>query len=263
MSDEAIYAAASGAMVQKMRLEILSNNLANIETVGFKEDRAFFSSYIQGVTNGNETLSNLVNGSEETETSSPYILSNTQVKFEGTKTDFSQGPIRETGNKLDFALEGKGFFCIETSQGIQQYTRKGNFRLNEERELVTQDGSAVLGEQGGHIEINGNDITVDEEGNLTVDGITVDAIKVVDFIQPYPLIKKGDSSFIIVDPAAIETEADEVKIRQGAVELSNVDPIKVMTEMIEVHRAFESYQKIMRTMDEVISQSINEVGRTA
>ena len=260
---EAIYVAASGALVQEMRLEMLSNNLANIDTIGFKEDRAIFSNYIAGDQNRNISTDPELLTSDEPKSVFPYLLSNTQVKFEGTKINFSQGSIRQTGNHLDFALEGDGFFCIETPQGIQQYTRKGNFRLNEDGKLVTQDGLLVLGDRGSSIEINGRNVTVDDDGNISVDGNNIDRLKVADFKKPYSLLKAGDASFICADPAMTETEAKGARVRQGFVELSNVDPIKVITEMIEVNRAYESYQKIMRSMDEIVSKSINEVGSTS
>jgi flagellar basal-body rod protein FlgF len=260
MGDEAIYVAASGALVQEMRLEVLSNNLANIETVGFKEDRSVFSNYISGDQNRITSPDPDLLDSEEPLTVFPYLPVNDYVKFEGTKINFSQGSIRQTGNSLDFALEGKGFFCVETPAGVEQYTRKGTFQLNGEGKLVTQDGLTVLGNGGGDITINGKNVTVDEKGNISVDGTRGDTLKVVDFDQSYSLIKAGNSLFIPADPAVTATEADGVKVSQGSIELSNVDPIKVMTEMIEVHRAFESYQKVIRSMDEVVSASINTVG---
>jgi flagellar basal-body rod protein FlgG len=119
-----------------------------------------------------------------------------------------------------------------------------------------------LGKNGSAIEINGRDIVIDEEANIWVDGENVDAIKIVDFTQPDSLVKTEGTFFISTDPSNTGIEAEGSKIRQGFIELSNVNPIKVMTEMIEVHRAFEAYQKVIRTLDEVTSASINEVGTT-
>lgn len=260
MSDEAIYVAASGAVVQEMRLEVLSNNLANINTVGFKEDRAVFSSYIPGDQNRITTTDPDQMIFEEPETIFPYLLSNTQVKFEGTQTSFLQGPLRHTGNTLDFALDGKGFFCFKTTQNIVQYSRKGNFTLDQDGTLVTQEGMPVLNTNGGKIVITGKNISVDEDGNISVDGTQVDSLKIVGFEQPNSLVKVGDTSFILSDPAVSENAPEGFKVKQGFIELSNVDPIRVMTEMIEVHRAFESYQKIMKSMDETVAKSISEVG---
>ena len=261
MSDEAIFVAASGALVQEMRLEILSNNLANIDTIGYKADRAVFSNYLLKnrdipLPSDSESLND-----NDIQPMVPSTQSNIQVKFEGIKTDFSPGQIRSTGNPFDLALEGDGFFCIETPQGIQQYTRKGNFKLSDDRNLVTQDGSTVMGKNGRSIELDGRDISIDEQGNVMIDGLRRDSIRIVDFPKPYSLLKVGDASFIPANPAVTGEIAENVKIKQGFIEMSNVNPIKAMTEMIEVHRAFESYQKVIRSMDEVLSRSIDEVGR--
>ena len=263
MSDEAIFVAASGALVQGTRLDVLSNNLANINTIGFKADRAVFSHYLSESKNSaSPTDLNLQSDDpREISSSSP---SNIKVKLDGTKTDFSPGQLRQTGNPLDFALEGDGFFCIETQNGIQQYTRKGTFTFNENGALVTQEGALVLGENGRSIKINPEDrknISVDEEGGIIADGSKLDTIKVVDFSRPYSLMKAGNAAFLPVNSAVVEQKPEDVRIKQGVVELSNVNPIKTMTEMIEVHRAFESYQKVIRSMDEVLSRSIDEVGR--
>jgi flagellar basal-body rod protein FlgF len=271
MSDEAIYVAASGALVQKMRLEILSNNLANINTTGFKEDRAVFSNYLSSEQNGiidsnPDEISGIaleVFGSDD--------QSNIQVKFDGTRTDFSQGQLRATGSPLDLALEGKGFFCIQSKDGIEQYTRKGDFKLGDDGKLVTQEGLAVLGRNGGTIQINPNQpntvsggqpiISVDENGVVSSGGTEIDSLKIVNFEDPSFLTKIGDSLFSPSESGKTGTEVDGTKIRQGFVEQSNVDPIKVMTELIEVQRAFESYQKILRSMDELLGRSVNEVGK--
>lgn len=255
MGDQAIFAAASGALVQEMRLEVLTNNLANIDTVGYKGDRAVFSNYLDSAS-----ASDIL----PTAGTNDLALNNsTMVKFEGTQTDYSGGSIKQTNNQLDFALEGDGFFCIESEDGIQRFTRKGNFKLGESGDLVTQDEKPVLGSSGRGITISGSELSVDEKGNIMVDGAIVDSLKIVDFNRPYSLIKVGDSAFMPADVSISEKEAEGTKVRQGAVELSNVNPVSLMTEMIEVHRAFESYQKIIRSMDEIISKSINEVGRSS
>ncbi len=261
MSDNAIFVAASGALVQEMRLEVLSNNLANIKTAGFKEDTSVFSSYISCDTDRMISADSVSSATGTPAYVSPYNPVSVQVEFDGTKTNFTQGPIRQTGNPLDFAIEGNGFFCIKTSDGIEQYTRKGNFTINRDHVLVTQDGMRVLDANGGKIKISGGDVMVDEEGDISVDGVVVGKLKIVDFERPYALMKTGDTAFIAADPGATTKDAQGYTLKQGCIELSNVDPIRVMTEMIEVHRAFESYQKVIRSMDEVEARSINEIGR--
>ena len=263
MSDEAIYSAASGALVQEARLEVLSNNLANINTIGYKEDRSVFSNYMPGDQNRNTGTDPDLVDPEDPLTLFPYLDINSQVKFEGTKTSFEQGPLRQTENTLDFAIFGNGFFCVEDGDGNLKYSRKGNFSINEDGALITQGGLTVLGKNGGEITLTGKNISVDEDGNISSDGNQINTIKIIDFDKPYSLIKEAGTLFAPANETVKEIDAEDYQLRQGFTELSNVDPIKVMTEMIEVHRAFESYQRIMKTMDETVSGSLNEIGRPA
>ncbi len=249
--NEAIYSATSGALVNQMRLEILSNNLSNINTVGFKEDRSSFKSYLPGFQD--------VFGGGPKEVFKSKDITNFQVAFEGTKTDLSPGELKYTGNSLDMALDGKGFFSVKTTDGIQ-YTRKGDFTLNDEGFLVTQEGLPVLGE-GGKIKISGQEISVDSEGNLSVDGTRLDALKIVDFPKPNSLRKVGNTLFVPVNHTITGNRAKDVKVQEGFIELSNVNAIRLMTEMIELLRGYESYQKVIRSIDSVTSTAINEVGK--
>ncbi len=243
----AIQLVASGSMFYEKKLEILANNLSNINTVGFKKDQAFI-------------LPDLKENPEQTSISGKSQNFLPLLPF-GTKTDFSSGHLKHTENALDLALNGNGFFCIETPEGIQ-YTRKGKFTLNESGVLVTQEGLSVLGEKG-KIEINGKNFVVDGKGNISVDGNQVDTIKIVDFPQPYALEKSGNSLFALTDISITENEAEGVEVRQGFVEFSNVDAIRMMTEMIEVLRGYETYQKIIQSINDVSLKAINDVGRLA
>ncbi len=243
----AIHLLAAGGIFYEKKLAVLANNISNINTVGFKRDQAFQLSGLKENPEGSSIPGKSQN---------PFPI----IPF-GTRTDFSPGPLKYTENALDLALDGNGFFCIETPEGIQ-YTRKGNFTLNEEGVLVTQEGLPVLGE-GGNMEINGKNVVIDAEGNVSVDGNPVGTIKIVDFPQPYALNKAGSSLFALADPDIAENEAEEVIVRQGFVEFSNVDAIRVMTEMIEVLRGYESYQKIIQSINDVSLKAINDVGRLA
>jgi len=248
---QAMYISCSGALVQEKRLEVLANNISNINTVGFKEDRPTFRVYLPaspGFIKGSPHQIALISGKPQFLPSCPPI--NSYVEFDGIKTNFSPGQMKHTGNALDLALNGDGFFSIETPQGIR-YTRQGNFTLNQEKLLVTPEGLAVLGKRGKII-INGKDIVVDSEGRILVDGNLVDTLKIVDFTQPYPLKNSG-----------IGNRAGEVEIKQGFLELSNVNTIRMMTGMIEALRAYEAYQKVIQSVDEATSKTINEVGRVA
>ncbi|NNK86536.1 MAG: flagellar basal-body rod protein FlgF, partial [Desulfobacterales bacterium] len=126
--------------------------------------------------------------------------------------------------------------------------------------LVTMDGLEVLGE-GGSINIDGTAFTVDAKGNVSVDGNLVDTIKIVGFEQPDGLKKAGNSLFTIVDNNTVEIKAENTGVSQGFIELSNVNAISMITEMVEVLRGYESYQKAIKTADEANAKAINDIGR--
>ena len=181
-------------------------------------------------------------------------------------TDFTHGSLKNTANDFDLALIGKGFFCVQKPDGVH-YTRKGNFTLNAEGVLVTGNGFPVVGD-GGEIDVKGSEnphrfkkFTVDEEGSVSVDGKQVGSLRIVNFPEPNKLIKMGDTLFKAAENSPPPVKAEDFKVSQGFVELSNVDVVKMMTEMIEVLRGYESYQKVIRTADEASSRSINEVGK--
>jgi flagellar basal-body rod protein FlgG len=265
-----MYDAAAGALIQQIRLDILANNLSNINTVGFKEDKAVFQTFLPD-TLGTPTGQPAEEGASENEEQvlSPFP-EDYAVNFEGAATNFTAGRLKHTGNPLDFALQGNGFFCIQTDEGTQ-YTRKGSFTINDEGLLSTQDGLPVLG-TGGSIRLTeanfsvdsaGGIYTVDAEGGMYVDETVIAQIKVVDFDEPYPLKKEGDTRFSLGGPGIEEKEALDYEIRQGYVEDSNVDPMRTMTEMIEVLRHFEAYQKVIQAVDDINEKATEELAQIA
>ena len=180
-------------------------------------------------------------------------------------TDHSSGPLKQTGDDFDLALEGDGFFCVQTPDGVQ-YTRKGDFTLNADGVLVTRNGFPVLGE-GGEITVTSNEnpnqyakFAVDEQGNVSVDGKQVDTLRVVTIAELDRLTKTGDTLFKAPVAGAGEVKAENFRVSQGFIELSNVDAVKMMTEMIEVLRGYESYQKVIQAADDANSKAINQIG---
>jgi flagellar basal-body rod protein FlgG len=255
MSGE-IYMAAVGALAYEKRLQIISNNLANSNTVGYKQDHGQFQ-----ILDSSDLSEESTQNSDELNTSQADLFWNQFNVY----TDHTSGSLKNTGNDFDLALAGKGFFCVQTPDGIH-YTRKGDFTLNADGVLVTRNGWPVMGESG-EISVDGKEnpqqhkkFSVDEEGNISVDGNQVDRLRVVDFPLPYTLTKMGETLFKPADSGPGETQAEDVRVSQGFIELSNVDAVKMMTEMIEVLRGYESYQKIIRSVDEVNSRAINEIG---
>lgn len=254
-----IYMAASGALAYQKRLEVVSNNLANVNTVGFKQDKSRFQKYFLSELSKN----NLQTPTGEVASQAPSFWFRTS-----TYTDFTSGPLKETGNRFDLSITGDGFFCVRTPQGIQ-YTRRGDFGISAEGLMVTQEGWPVLGESGeitieSQADISdpqGHEFLVDDQGNVAVDGNTVDKLRIVEFSNAQLLEKAGDTYFRTRSANAGESEAQDYQIAQGMLEHSNVDAVKMMTELIEVLRGYESYQKIIRSVDEVNSQTIREVGK--
>jgi flagellar basal-body rod protein FlgF len=222
-----IYKLVDGSLVQKVRFDTISNNLANISTNGFKKDIISFH----------------------------QILS---MKNSST-TDFSPGAVRYTGNELDVALESPGFFKIQTPKGMR-YTRDGAFKLDADRTLVTHNGDPVLGENGP-ITINGGNVIIDRDGRVVTDNEPAGTISVVDFRNPELLRKEGSSYYVYQGEKKDIFTAEKIDVQNGYIEQSNVNSTVEMVKMVEALRVFESAQKAIQCMDEIASKMVNEVGR--
>ena len=242
---QAMYAASVGAFNNQQKLDVLANNLANINTPGFKQDRLVFRVPVE----------------REGDSSTDYLQGPSSPIPSGSRTDFSQGILRRTDNALDLALDGTGFFCIETPGGTH-YTRNGRFTINADGVLSTMEGFTVLG-QGGKIQITGANVHVDEEGNVSVDGSDVGTLKIVTVSQPEFLKKLGSTLFALDRAGIAEEKAEGFKIREGFIEASNVNGIRAMTEMIDISRAYESYKKTIQYLNDATKKSIDGVGRLA
>lgn len=241
-----IYKAGAGAILQQIRLEAYANNLANVNTIGFKADQPVFrfdAPEIAPEVPGN------------TPRLSPYALPLEYV------TNFESGPLRQTGAPLDVAIVGKGFLEVQTPDGLQ-YTRNGSMSINADGELSTAEGWPIMG-QGGTIQVDGSRIDINEEGQVVVDGDVAGVLKVVDFKDLSGLKKTGNSLFRDDGTGSGMTSTEGFRIAQGSLESSNVDAIRTMTEIIETLRVFETYQKVIRSADEATAKTVNEVGTPA
>jgi flagellar basal-body rod protein FlgF len=234
-----LYAALSGNLAAMKRLDVISNNLANVNTPGFKKDRMSFESLLMASTGA-------ANGDQ------PVLAENSFY------TDFSAGPVKQTGNTLDLALEGNGFFVVNTPQG-QAYTRQGTFQRNSAGRLVNRDGYEVVGT--GALTINGSKVEIDSKGGVQVDGAQQGTLQVVDFPKPYALQKIGDGLFVPANPQATPEAVANPVIRQGFLEESNVNVVREMAELIESNRFFETCQKIVKSYDDVSAKAANEIGK--
>ncbi|MCF7809411.1 flagellar basal-body rod protein FlgF [bacterium] len=236
-----LYNAAAGMIPRESQLEVVSNNLANANTTGFKADRRYFRTVLN---------SRLLHGGEN---GGPVKLPE-EMYYIGT--DQSEGSLEKTGNPLDVSISGKGFFAIETDDG-EGYTRNGNFRLNDNNELITSEGFRVLGEKG-IITIEGHDVVVNNQGEIEVDGNTVDKLKMVDFQNPYKLRRNGYGLFV---PETKEQpqQAGNFNIMQGYIEKSNVNVISEMVLMIELNHVYEALQKAISANDDTLRMAVNEI----
>ncbi len=241
-----IYKVGAGAILQQMRLDVYANNLANVNTSGFKADQPVFRfDPAESPTTGPSQPSRL----------SPYALPLEYV------TDFEPGPVTATGNPLDAAIVGDGFFEIQTPDGLQ-YTRNGHFSINGDGVLSTTEGWPVMGE-GGEITIEGSRVEIGETGEVSVDGNAAGVLKVARFADRSQLRKTGSTLFKPSNVVAEEADPAQFRISQGTIEASNVNAIRTMTEIIETLRVFETYQKVIQAADNVTAKTVNEVGRNA
>ncbi len=245
-----LYLLSAGALLQQMRMDTISNNLANVSTTGYKQDKIVFRNNPELPAPETELTPLPITD----QVISPYTPPMEQV------LDFTQGPLQKTDNPLDVAIEGRGFFKIETPQGIR-YTRRGSFVINEKGVLSTPEGYPVLG-QGGPITIDQGKVVIHHDGTVTVNGEESGQLEIVDFSQPYELKRQGETLFAPTNDSSItEMPADGATISQGFVEGSNVEAIREMTEMIETLRVFEAYQKVIRSVDDATAKTVNEVGK--
>ncbi len=236
-----LYAALSGNLAAMRRLDIISNNLANANTAGFKKDRMAFESLLA------------LRAGEAPEKAGLVQADNIYY------TDYSAGPIKQTGNSLDLAIEGDGFFTVNTPQG-RAYTRQGNFQRNAAGRLVTNEGNEVVG-SGGPITINGSRVEVSAKGEVVVDGVQVATLEVVDFPKPYAFQKTGGALFVPSDPQATPQPVRTASVKQGHLEESNVSVVQEMVQMIEANRYFEACQRVVKSYDEAAGKAANDIGR--
>ncbi len=226
-----LYVLSGGMLLQERKLSVVTNNLANADTPSFKRDLLEVSSWYTD-------MGGKIQDSSPENPTNNFVYPMVVRVF----TDLSQGPLRETGNDLDVAIEGEGFFGVRTQEGIR-YTRKGNFRLDKEGYLITEEGYRVLDRNEREIKIAGNKVQFDPEGNIYVDGNLQATLGVWNLRNP----SKVGFDLFTGEP----TPAQNFRIHQGFLELSNVNPIIEMVRLIETSRAHEVYARLVQAVDEV------------
>jgi flagellar basal-body rod protein FlgG len=262
-------------------LDAIANNLANVDLTGYKRDtpvdKAFPEILLRRMND--DGVYKFPLGSVDT---TPIVgRLGTGVELNEVFTVFEQGPMKQTENFFDLALEGQGFLAIDTQAG-ERYTRNGSFHLNDESYLVTKNGELVLGENGP-LRLKKNNFVVDQDGviwqNAALAGDErrlvsleenewenlerVDRLKIVDFHRPRYLKKMGNSFWEATEesgPAEVR-QVDRPKIRQGFLEGANVNVVTEMVQMIEVNRSYEANQKLIQTEDALLGRLVNDVIR--
>jgi flagellar basal-body rod protein FlgF len=245
-----LYISAEGAHAQSRRMEVISNNLANVDTPGFKRDLALFQSrYAEDIVQGNA-----MPGTGNAEDIGGGVW------FRGTETDFSPGSLKQTGIKTDFAINGDGFFVIERD-GQELLTRAGNFLFNSDGRLVTQDGDAVLSDGGTPIEIDASLPWAMTPDGAIQQGADVIPLAINRTSQPGDLTKLGENLFQALAPAE-PVPAEMRDVRSGYLEMSGVKPTLEMLEMIETSRAFEANINMIKNHDSILNSLVNRVLRS-
>ena len=250
------YTGASGMNAQQNRLDAISNNLANVDTTGYKRDITVsksFSELLIRRTNFDGVYETSVGSADAAPIIGKLGLG---VETNENYTDFSQGSFKATSSNTDFAFGGKGFFAVETPLG-ERYTRDGNFILGKEGILVTKEGYPVLGENG-YIYMENDKCSVNEEGVITSENENkvIDRFKVVRFDNERYLKKMGANLYStndIAGPAHIAEGSERPKFMQGFIETSNVNVVNEMVQMIEVNRAYEANQKTITSEDTMMN----------
>ncbi len=256
---DSMYSALFGALSNEHRLNVIANNLANVNTTGYKQDRLAFEDTMSFFAH--ERIMQPVLSLRDKELF-PRPLHLSRVRLVDSKTDFAQGAMRETGDPLDVAIVGEGFFKVRTQSG-DMYTRDGHFVRNPEGVLSTPQGFTVLA-GGSEVTLPVNAVVrIDAQGQVYVNEEQVGQLDVVKLDKPEDLQKFGNNLYRLrPDSEAVEAEADQTEVAQSYLEAPNVNVVEEMVNMIEAHRAFESYQKMISSTQEMDERAIQKVGRT-
>ncbi|HVA26177.1 MAG TPA: flagellar hook-basal body protein [Chloroflexota bacterium] len=265
-----LYTAASSMLAQMRREEVVTNNLANVNTVGFRADdaelKAFPLMFVQRLFDGNRDANGNVLPSTE------VGGLNTGLMVDQVTTSFREGSVRETHSPLDMAIRATAgptsppaFFAVQTPTGTE-FTRAGSFSRNANGELVTNQGYRVLGAGGAPIVLpasQDSEVRVQPNGAIFVNNQQAGQLQIVTFANPVALDKPGNTLFaqnVRSGPPTPAAPAD-FAIQDHALELSNVDPVRSMAEMMDTMRVYEMNQKMVQTQDEVLAKAVNDIAK--
>lgn len=259
-----LYTAFTGMVNEQKRLDVLSNNLANADTNGYKKEGTTSQTFA-------DELAIRIKDTSYYGMPKKLGVMSMGVHIGETYTDYSQGNYKITDNQTDFAINGEGFFAIsytdKAGNTSVKYTRDGAFIVNTQGYLVTKDGDFVLNRNGAmntdpnsRIQVNPNlPIVVTADGNIYQNDVLVGDIGLVNFADYDYIAKFGENLYDIVDGATIV--ASEATMDQGCLEASNVNVVSEMVNMITISRAYQAGQKVINAVDETLDKAVNQVGR--
>lgn len=256
-----LYTAYTGMVNQQKRLDTMTNNLANVNTVGYKKEGATSQAF-------SDVLAYRIKDVTTPGYTEKLGIMNLGVKIGENYTDWSQGSFRQTENTYDLALSGNGFFNIEftdkSGNTSTMYTRDGGFTVNKDGYLVNDNGDYVLGVTDGgaqeRIRLSPTaETTIDEFGNIYQDDTTVARIMITDFADYNYLAKYGENYYQAIEGAEL-TDAD-AQVHSGYLEQSNVETVQEMVNMISIQRNYEANQKVITTYDKSLDITVNQIGK--
>lgn len=282
-----IWVPLSAAIAQQRNVETIANNVANANTAGFKRDQLVFKEYLTALEKGVDDIDIPRKEFSPEDFYHSGGAENSAVSVDGSYTIHQQGQLAQTGNSLDLALQGNGFFEVLTPNGVR-YTRKGNLSISKDGELVTDQGfkvlkkldPALLSPQGRGpgaisqeepsgvpkpeertIKIPPGKISISLEGQIFNKDGPAGEISIVEFKDLHALKKEGNSLYANFDNANVKSKIETTRVNQGFIEQSNVNAISEMSELIKAHRHFENMQKAISTYDSMAGKASNEIGK--
>jgi len=242
-----LYTAGTAMLSNMKKMDVITNNMANVNTTGFKEDSLVTRSF-------DEILIERLNDPSVVFTSNEVGPLGTGVHVDMVYTKYEQGSLNQTDVSTDFSINGDGFFVVNTEDG-ERYTREGAFKINSDRILVNSDGYPVMGENG-EIYLNSSDFEVKSGGEIFINGEYIDKIRVLNF-NSEDMRKDGNNLYYSLSQGF----QSNASVMQGYLEGSNVDLARGMVDMIEVYRNYESNQRVIKMIDETIGKAVNELGK--
>ncbi len=253
-----LYTAYTGMVNEQNRMDIMTNNLANASTVGYKKEGSTSQSF-------NDVLTVKIKDQSVGMRNVQKIgIKNPGVKIGENYTDYTQGSFRITDNTYDLALAGDGFFAIEftnkAGETDTKYTRAGQFTLNKDGYLVTEEGDYVLDTQNRRIRLNTLlDSKITDDGTIYQNDQAVARIQVTDFEDYDYLEKYGETYYQPIEGA--KTTTTDAQVKSGYLEMANVQIVSEMVNLISITRAYESNQKVVQTIDGTLDVAANQIGK--